>query len=491
MGGRILRYSAASSGSFSPPEFPLFIKAGTAQPTRGRLSTVSRNPSRRCLSREGPDFDFISLLVIIICCNSRCPLGQVSGTFTFTFPERHPSLADTRCCVPLPSGVETRAPRPLSRDEMPHPLVATGAVVAVTVAVATAVAIYESPEVRRYADDVRRRVAFALHAMGDGINPAHREPRFNRPEDAEGFMESRRGVGAEDGVDADEETRRRQREELLYWNSLRLEKEKEKEKEMEEGAGQERPALTNGRRRGSSFDDFLRQDESAEQGAYVFNTGTDARGGMEGLRHRGDGSRGFSSIYANPFADENHIEAQDLDDMETSNISPTKDEISDIYSVTTRDDEKTPVTPEPVPALVDIESTPARSESASTATVDRELGPDEFMTAGQEDRHEAYASIQAWAQNSSPDFYSPLPVTPTAPISEPEVISEGQLTPTDSVSLVGSADDVANDIQSSRDGETGRYYDVMSESSGMATPASWSEVGSVISESDAPIPVRS
>ncbi|KAH7150082.1 hypothetical protein B0J13DRAFT_283011 [Dactylonectria estremocensis] len=370
-----------------------------------------------------------------------------------------------------------------------HIVLASGAVVAVTVAVATAVAIYESPEVRRYADDVRRRVAFALHSLGDGINPAYREPRFNRPEDAEGFMESRRGLGAEDGVDADEETRRRQREELLYWNSVRLQKEKDRE-ELE-GAGQERPALTAGRRRGSSFDDFLRQDENAaERGAYVFNTGADARGGTEGLRHRGDGSRGFSSIYANPFADENHIEIQDLDELEASNISPTRDEVSDIYSATTRDDDKAPLSPEPVVALADVDPTPARSETTTTATLDRELGPDEFMTAGQEDRHEAYASIQAWAQNSSPDFYSPLPVTPTGPFSEPELLSDGQLTPTDSVSLVGSADDVANDVQSSQDGETGRYYDVMSESSGMATPASWSEVGSVISESDAPIPVR-
>jgi hypothetical protein len=76
-------------------------------------------------------------------------------------------------------------------------------------------------------------------------------------------------------------------------------------------------------------------------------------------------------------------------------------------------------------------------------------------------------------------------------MSEPEIISDdGMATPTDSVSLVGSGDDIANDAQSSREGETGRYFDVMSESSGMATPASWSEVGSVISESDAHIPVH-
>jgi hypothetical protein len=95
---------------------------------------------------------------------------------------------------------------------------------AVSVAVATAIAIYESPELRRYADDVRRRIAMALYTVGDGINPPHREPLFNRPEDSEGFLQSRRGPGAEPGVDADDETRRRQREELLYWNSIRMKK---------------------------------------------------------------------------------------------------------------------------------------------------------------------------------------------------------------------------------------------------------------------------
>ncbi|UZP42216.1 hypothetical protein NXS19_010032 [Fusarium pseudograminearum] len=307
---------------------------------------------------------------------------------------------------------------------------------------------HQSPEVRRYADDVRRRIAIALHSMGEGIDPPYREPRFNRPEDADGFLQTR--GGAEAGVDADEETRRRQR---------------------------------------SSFDDFLRQDDGAEQGTYVFNTGADTRGMDEGLRRRGDGPRGFTPLYTNPFADEHHIDHDEINDEpeQTRQIAPAADEVSDIYSATTQDkDEK------PTPAvLIDADPTPARSESASTATLEREIGVDEYMTAGQENRDEAYASIQAWAQNTSTDFYSPLPVTPTAPMSEPEIISDdGMLTPTDSVSLVGSGEDIANDAQSSRADENGRYYDVMSESSGMATPASWSEIGSVISESDAPVPVR-
>jgi hypothetical protein len=116
----------------------------------------------------------------------------------------------------------------------------------------------------------------------------------------------------------------------------------------------------------------------------------------------------------------------------------------------------------------------------------------ENMAASQDDRDEAYASIQAWAQNSSnPSFYSPIPVTPVAPQSEvdesePELVSDGMLTPTDSASVAGSGVDVANDAVSQA-GEDGRVYDVMSddESEGMATPTgSWSEVGSVVSSRD-------
>ncbi|KJZ79195.1 hypothetical protein HIM_01346 [Hirsutella minnesotensis 3608] len=361
-----------------------------------------------------------------------------------------------------------------------HVVLASGAVVAVSVAVATAMAIYESPELRRYADDVRRRIAYALHSIGDGIDAPYREPRFNRPEDADGFMLSRRGPGAEAGVDADDETRRRQRDELLYWNRLRLEKmDKESEPQSVPQLAQ-RPA---GVTRGPSFDDFLQQDNTAEEGSYVFNTGADVRAPQDGLRQRG----AAAALYANPFADENCIGNDELSEMEARQDTPVKEEaLSDIYSATTRQtDDYRSATMEPSPVLVDTTDVPKpHNQTESVATLDRVLADDEFMSAGQEDREEAYASIQAWAQDSSRNFYSPLPVTPAAPMSEPELISDGQLTPTDSVSLVGSGEDVANDANSSRAGDAERPYDVLSESEGMLTPASWSEIGSVVSESE-------
>ncbi|KAL2200594.1 hypothetical protein P885DRAFT_57466 [Corynascus similis CBS 632.67] len=376
---------------------------------------------------------------------------------------------------------------------MPVPVAAKVGVVAASVAVAAAIAIYEIPEVRRAAEDVRRRIAIALHSLGENIDPNSRQPRFNRPEDAEGFYQTH-------DVDADEETRRRQREELMYWN-MRREEQQRDSSELRQ------------RSRGSTFDDFLQPDRTSDSGTFVFNTGARVWDTEPSnvLRHRGnaEGVRGLNAaMLSNPFSDEHGIELEDRAECPP----PARAEaMSDIYNATPRVQSPVVVQTQPVPVssevLFDFGAHEAPSEYATavsaaqpegaattaatptatlrSATLDRELAEDEYMTAGQEDRAgiDAYASIQAWAQNSSnTGFYSPLPSTPEAPISEPEVISEGQLTPTDSESVAGSGVDVAPDIVSVTEG---RDYDVMSESDGgIHTPGSWSEVGSVVSESE-------
>ncbi|CRK44295.1 hypothetical protein BN1723_000981 [Verticillium longisporum] len=83
-----------------------------------------------------------------------------------------------------------------------------------------------------------------------------------------------------------------------------------------------------------------------------------------------------------------------------------------------------------------------------------------------------------------PEKQTRLTLAMESGIPFPEMVSEGVLTPTDSVSLAGSGEDIANDAVSSKGGDNGRPYDVLSESEGMMTPASWSEVGSVVSEND-------
>ncbi|KAI0447622.1 hypothetical protein F4803DRAFT_498829 [Xylaria telfairii] len=390
----------------------------------------------------------------------------------------------------------------------------TAGVIAVSFAVAAAIAIYESEEVQRMAEDLRRRIAIALHAFGDSITPQERENLFNRPEDAEGFLQSR-GLGRETmpGVDADPESLRRQREEIMYWNAIR-----ESKRELER---RHRPRGSTS----SNFDDFLKKDENAEQGAFIYHTGHEPVNNEGVIRRRGtDGLRGLNhSVITNPFADEHGIESDIA--FENSLIEPGRDEMSDIYSATdigayqpsrTMSPEQqpeaqasAPTSASPFPDLFNIAEVPGaypqpeiKSERQSSTptpelvtTSGYELAHDEYMTAGQETqddnedvaKDDAYTSIQAWAHRSAScdaSFYSPLPASPEPPASEAgtdaDFITDGDLTPTDSVSLVGSGVDVANDIVSSGSFED----DVMSHSSGMDTPTSWTDVESAAGESE-------
>ncbi|KAI1274195.1 hypothetical protein F5Y07DRAFT_374292 [Xylaria sp. FL0933] len=409
---------------------------------------------------------------------------------------------------------------------MPVPLAAKAGIIAVSVVAAAAVAIYESPELQRFTHDLRRRIAIALHAFGDSITPQERENLFNRPEDAEGFLRSRGlGPGSLPGVEADAETLRRQREELMYWNAMRESKVTEK---REDEKRKYRPRASTG---ASSFDDFLRQDENAEKGTYVYQTGCEPHEQFDGAirrRHNNtDGSRGLNySVYTNPFADEHGIE----DDIafENSLMEPGKDEMeSDIYSATDlgRFQDQPPsrtLSPEssaPAPLVEIASEQPETTTNATTTTTtttttatndtpttttshqslpEEELGADEYMTAGQDDRtrEDAYDSIQAWAQHASfssstsqhdASFYSPLPESPVpAPaseVSEAELISSGELTPTDSASLAGSGVDVADEVRSARS-----EFDVLSdeeeEGDGVHTPTSWTDVESTAGESE-------
>jgi len=378
---------------------------------------------------------------------------------------------------------------------------ATAGVAAVTLAVAAAIAIYESDDVRRVAEDIRRRIAIAIQSIGNEFNHGSRnEPLFNRPEDAEGFLLSSGVEGADPGVDADEATRKRQREELIYWNAVRESKLMAEERVTQDSAVaaaiEYGKSVDSGPSLSRNFDDFLKQEEGAAAGTFVFNTGTEVQN-RQGLTRRKVPN---PAAYANPFADENHIDLDEIEDAEPA-LSMTG---TDMYHVTPRISSPVAVPPttfvpvmaplpEPATLTPEAATTPrsasptpgieaASSQSSATMSgtaADEDLAEDEFMTAGQDQT--AYATIQAWAQDNQPDFYSPLPMSPEPPASEAEVLSAGQLTPTDSVSVV----DVGHDFEALSDAE-GHDFDVLSESDGIATPASWSEVGSVVSESEPP-----
>jgi len=362
-----------------------------------------------------------------------------------------------------------------------------GAIVVISVAVAAAIAIYESPQARQFAEDLRRRIAIALHSLGDDINPnpPPQIPRFNRPEDAEGFMQS----SAEPGMDADEESKRRQREELMYWNAVHLEK-LAKEKKLAEAA---RPA---NKSRGSSFDDFLQEDKTAERGTYVYNTGADVNNEAEqGLRNRGVRGLNRSTLYANPFADENHIDWDEQRAIDASLMSPEASEqfesMSDLYSA--QEDPKPSASRETTATiaeqLVDT-SDPVPDPPVSYPTMEDLQESINYTNMAPRD-DSPYASIHAWADNANHSFYSPLPATPargTTPqpssplFSDPPESVPGDATPTYSASVADSAEEV----WAPRSGATSDAgADVMSvDGDGISTPGSWTEVGSVVSEND-------
>jgi len=370
-----------------------------------------------------------------------------------------------------------------------HPALVSGVVVLVSLAAAAAIAVYESPQARQFAEDVRRRIAVALHSLGDEINPSSQQPRFNRPEDAEGFMQSQ-GSG-EAGVDADEESKRRQREELMYWNAVHLEK-LAKEKKLAE----DRPM---NKSRGSSFDDFLQQDQTAEKGTFVYNTGADVRSeAEEGLRQRGIRGLNRGSLYANPFGDEHGIEQEEERATDASLISPDESEkfevMSDLYSASEAPKDSRATTATISEQLIDT-SFAAPDPPVSYPMMEDAMMAETTNYTNMASHESPFASIHAWADNTNQSFYSPLPVTPrsaTPPhldlrassptFSDPDISvpGSGQATPTDSVSLAGSGEEV----WAPRSGATSDA-DVMSvDGDGISTPGTWTEVGSVVSEND-------
>lgn len=277
----------------------------------------------------------------------------------------------------------------------------------------------------------------------------------------------------------------------MYWNAVHIEK-LAKEKKLAEAS---RPA---NKSRGSSFDDFLQQDKSAEAGTYVYNTGADVnREAEDGLRNRGVRGLNRSAVYANPFADENHIDWDEQRAIDASLMSPEASEkfevMSDLYSAQEDPQPSSRQTTATIAEQLVDTSEPVPDPPVSYPTMeDLQSSINHTNMTSRDDS--PYASIHAWADNANQSFYSPLPVTPDRAISPEHVVVPssplfsdppesvpGDVTPTYSASLAGSAEEVWQP----RSGATSEA-DVMSvDGDGVSTPGSWTEVGSVVSENDA------
>ena len=320
---------------------------------------------------------------------------------------------------------------------------------------AAGLAIYENPQVRQWIDDSRRKAAIALHSLGDELAPQS-ESRDSTPD----------ASTREDDDPEAVERRRRARQEILERGRLMEERRKSRQ-------------AANGKAK--SFDDMVDKDGSLKVEEAATSSVVNVQPEGSGLRHRHTESRAaaLGSTYANPFADETAVPVVDArsspeeekNDPISRSSTPTRP-VSAASPPTLRDSPASPPVP-PKPAayqpqrlLIDtdevsnhpseqlVDLTP--TTSASSAAVDLA----ELNDYSQPSRSN-YWSVNEWAQNNAPAFYSP-------PLSERmDNHTDGSHAETgEHASQIGSED-----------------MDVMSDDEArISTPSSWTEVGSQFSD---------
>ena len=329
-----------------------------------------------------------------------------------------------------------------------------GLILSFSILFAASLAVYENnPEIRKWVDDSRRKIAVALHNFGDEITPPLPSRNPNRPKDA--------STHEDDSPEA-VERRRRARQEII-----------ERARVLEERRREKRAST-------KTFDDLVDKDgvlKSAEPG--VRTTAIKPKADTTELKKRKVEAQGaaMGATLANPFADEIPMEFYPVAEP-TTPIARTRSSTPTLPAASPR--EAGPSTPQtPNTLLVDtdevsnhpseylVDLTPTSSPIPSSHHDDlASLSP--ISTSFQDEEDEApppapwSVSINEWAENTTASFYS-------APQSQPEPqetpARDGAATPTVSesgehVSQYGSDD-----------------MDVMSEM-GISTPGSWTEVGS-------------
>ncbi|RKF73976.1 hypothetical protein GcM1_241016 [Golovinomyces cichoracearum] len=354
-----------------------------------------------------------------------------------------------------------------------HPTLA-GAMVIASLALAAAIAVYESPQARQLAEDLRRKIAVALHSLGNEIDPApsDKEPRFNRPEDAEGFMLSK---GHTSGAysEADEKLQRRQREELFYWNAVKIALE---EKELDFNRRNSASSSKHEFFLGISSQNC---NQTSCQDISVSDSGSNvAHVAQLNLRKpRRTHALGYSN-----FSDHNdhvRIKSKPYEDPLITQETETQEKMSNIYEATDFD-------------------LPSASESNSQKQVK------DLKLLKISDSDNIYASIHAWAETAhskcnpnmssfsvtsmcpslSKNSYTPK-IESSSTLNQVEDLytkGSGNTTPTDIFSLVGSTNHTL-EPQSYNNSED-EAAELISLNGGSSFAGTWTEVASVISEND-------
>ncbi len=334
-----------------------------------------------------------------------------------------------------------------------------GLIITISLLCAAGLAIYEHPQVRQWIDESRRKAAIALHSLGDDLAP---------------HSESRDASQDEDKDPEAVERRRRVRQEILERGRMMEERRRSKQ----EAKG-----------KGKSFDDLVDRDGTLKvEQTTAISSAAEVQPEEPGLRHRHREYRAaaLGSAFADPFADEMGVPIMDTppspqdqkSDPITRSSTPTFP-ASSTSPPTLRDSPASPPVP-PKPAayqpqrlLIDTDEV---SNHPSEQLLDLTPTTSAFSAAadlaelndGPRPSRSNYWSVDEWAQNSAPDFYSPPQSEAAGGIEERmEDRTDGSYAGTgEHASQVGSED-----------------MDVMSDDEArVSTPGSWTEVGSQVSE---------
>ncbi|KNG46815.1 hypothetical protein DDE82_004326 [Stemphylium lycopersici] len=364
-----------------------------------------------------------------------------------------------------------------------HPLT-SGLIIAASVIVAAGIAIYESPQVRQWADQTRRKIAVALHNLGDDIQP-------RRPSESSD----------------DFEARKRRREEIVRRNRNELIRKAREEGiavDLDElariGAETAEVAAKRSRAdRSKSFDDMVGSDGTLKANANA--TGTDASQGD--VRKRG--VAGFAAgsaaaaVLANPFDDDATLldndhdvpsspktfTCKEIDTRESSATveahSPSSPVTGNLVDLTPDPETSVPETPStPVQRQVDDADQAAQSFYSFTSS-------DSQVMASQPD---ATPSSHTFSDNDS-DAAEHLSAGTLTPRSERSMTMAATASEAsnraDDIAVLSMQNDTDHDARSEIFSEAG-FTDAFSEGgfsefedegrAGIMTPSSWSHVGS-------------
>jgi hypothetical protein len=341
----------------------------------------------------------------------------------------------------------------------------SGLIIAASVIVAAGIAIYESPQVRQWADQTRRKIALALHNLGDDIQP-------RRPSESSD----------------DFEDRKRRREELVRRNRnelIRRAREEGVAVDLDELAkiGAETAEIAAQRSRADrtkSFDDMVGSDGTLKNMANT--TGTDTAKGD--VRKRG--AAGFAAgsaaaaILANPFDDDATLLDNDHhDETPAQNPFASKEPDTRESSATVQADAiSTPTTG----TLVDLTPTPETPSSPAQPQVNEaDQAAQSFYSFTSSSSHPAAP------ESDAPDHLSTGTLTPRSERSMTLASASEASLHADDIGVLSMQNDTDHDARSEIFSEGG-FTDAFSEGGfsefesenrpGIMTPSEWSHVGS-------------